>query len=380
MSIFARNPLTLYKYFAEVRPDCMKAYVFLIAAFLLCACSSDRYVSFSGYAQGGVWTVKANLKGANCPREEIASHIEALLEDIDFSLSGYNKGSLLSRLNSGERIVPDSLLIRAYDESYRYYLASGAAFDIAAAPLYDAWGFGFSSGQMPSDSEVTALLSCSSSSRLVPRMEDALGADGSLCAEDLLRCKHGADPSQTGLRAEEQSPGPVAPKLNFNAIAQGLTSDIIAEYLRSVGIRDMLVDIGEIYCCGLNPSGKPWTIGIDAPIDGNDTPGEHLQGIWNSGGLPLGIVTSGNYRKFYVRDGKKYAHTIDPRSGYPVSHSLLSATVVAPSATRADALATACMVLGPDRGRELILSDPELEACFIMDADSVWTSPGFLLR
>lgn len=334
----------------------------LLSVLCLSGCEGNRYVAFSGYAQGGVYTVKLNMRGVRQSPEQIRAHVDSLLEQIDFSLSGYNKASLLSRLNSGERIRPDSLLIRVYNESYKYYEASGGAFDIAAGPLFDVWGFGFKSGSFPEAAQIEALLRGCGTSRLRPTMEEAVGEDGMLCAEDLLMSR-GA-----------------APVLNFNAIAQGFTSDVIAEYLRGIGVTDMLVDIGEIFCSGRNPSGGGWSVGIDAPIDGNDTPGAQIEGVWNSEGRSVGIVTSGNYRKFYIKDGKKYAHTVDPRTGYPVQHGLLSATVVAPNATAADAMATACMVLGPDAARELILSDPSLEACLILDGDSTWTSPGFILK
>ena len=126
------------------------------------------------------------------------------------------------------------------------------------------------------------------------------------------------------------------PRLNYNAVAQGYSCDVVARYLYSIGVKDMLVDIGEIWCDGLNPSGRPWAVGID-----------QIDNVWSSEGKPCGIVTSGNYRKFYIRDGRKYAHTRDPVSGYPVDHNLLSATVVSSvSAADADALATWCMVTG----------------------------------
>ena len=167
--------------------------------------------------------------------------------------------------------------------------------------------------------------------------------------------------------------------MNFNAIAQGYSCDIVAEYLYSIGVKDMLVDIGEIFCDGRNPSGEGWSIGVDNPVDGNDSPGSDLRGIWRSNGAAQGIVTSGNYRKFYVKDGKKYAHTIDPRSGRPVEHGLLSASVVAPTAAEADALATACMVLGPQGARELVEALDGVEA-YLIFADGVWTSEGFNLE
>ena len=93
-----------------------------------------------------------------------------------------------------------------------------------------------------------------------------------------------------------------------------------AAALSKLGVKDMLVDIGEIFCKGVNPDGRPWSVGIDRPVDGNNSPGADLEGVWRSKGTPCGIVTSGNYRKFYVRDGRKYAHTIDPRTGFPADN------------------------------------------------------------
>ena len=175
----------------------------------------------------------------------------------------------------------------------------------------------------------------------------------------------------------------ICPKLNFNAIAQGYTCDKIAEYLHSLGVRDMLVNIGEIYSEGLNPSGKPWTIGVDRPEDGNmELGGKGLVGIWRRDGSGRGVVTSGNYRKFYVKDGRKYSHTIDPRTGYPVNHTLLSATIVAPDATLADAYATYCMVIGLDEAKIFIESSDGLEGYLVYaDGDSMseWASSGFNL-
>jgi thiamine biosynthesis lipoprotein len=145
----------------------------------------------------------------------------------------------------------------------------------------------------------------------------------------------------------------------------------------------MMVDIGEIFCDGVNPSGRQWTIGIDSPVDGNDTPGENIQAIFKVPSGPHGVVTSGNYRKFYVKDGRKYAHTVDPRTGYPVSHSLLSATIVAPDALSADAYATYCMVIGLEESKRFISSRPDLECCLIYDDDGIfrtWCSDGFILQ
>lgn len=300
---------------------------------LLAGCSADNYVTFSGYAQGGVYNIHVNMNGVEVSEEEIASSIDSLLEGIDFSISGYNHNSLLSRRNAGEEIVPDRYFNEVSSLSDKYKAMTDGAFDVYSGPLFDIWGFGFTSDSLPSPD------------RIALAMEE---------------CKQGKT-------------------LNFNAIAQGYSCDVVAGYLYSVGVKDMLVDIGEIFCDGLNPSGTGWTIGVDNPVDGNNTPGADLRGIWKSDGGPCGIVTSGNYRKFYIKDGKKYAHTIDPRTGYPVEHDLLSATIVAPTAAEADALATACMVWGPEKSKEFIESHPEIEG-YLITSEGVWTSSGFRLQ
>ena len=172
----------------------------------------------------------------------------------------------------------------------------------------------------------------------------------------------------------------VCPVLNFNAVAQGYTCDLVAAYLHSLGVKDMLVDIGEIYCEGVNAKGNFWKVGVDRPVDGNMTPGADLDGIWQGDGRGCGIVTSGNYRKYYEKDGKKYSHTIDPRTGYPVSHSLLSATIVTGNAADADAYATYCMVIGLEEAKAFISSAPDVEGYLIYDQDGQmkeWASEGF---
>ena len=305
----------------------------LVSLCFLPGCRRTGYAVFTGYAQGGVYTVKADLSGVSTPEATIGATIDSLLTGIDFSLSGYNKNSLLSRYNAGEAIEPDRFFREVRALSDRYKEETGGAFDVTAAPLFDIWGFGFTADSLPDPGRVAAALAA--------------------CKEEKV--------------------------LNFNAIAQGYTCDVIAGYLHSLGVKNMLVDIGEIFCEGVNPSGKGWTIGVDNPTDDNDTPGKDIRSIWQSDGGACGIVTSGNYRKFYIKDGKKYAHTIDPRTGYPVTHDLLSATIVAPTAAEADALATACMVIGPEKARELIESRPDIEGYLIM-AGGTWMSEGFAAR
>lgn len=302
----------------------------ILLSLLLSACTQTHYVQFGGYAQGGVWSVKANIKGVKARPAEIQKGIEAILEEIDTTLSGYNKRSQLSRYNAGEPVQLSPMFLEVKQAADKFKEETDGALNCAAGPLYDIWGFGFKTDSLPSDE---------------------------LVRQTLADC---------------------GKKLNFNAIAQGYSCDKVAAYLYSLGIKDMLVDIGEIFCDGLNPSGKPWRVGIDKPEDGNNSPGAKMEGIWESNGGPQGVVTSGNYRKYYIKDGVKYSHTIDPRTGYPVQHKLLSATVIAPTAMAADAYATYCMVIGTEKAQEFILSRPDLEACLI--SEEIWTSPGFKLQ
>ena len=336
----------------------------LLALLLLFSCARPAgYVQVSGQAQGGAYSVKLNLRGVRVPAQTVRDSIEALLIHIDTTLSGYNARSQLSRFNAGEPIRPNALFLDMYGLAYSLWQRSGGAVDCAAGPLFDAWGFGFREGSLPGPEEVERLLGQGGMGRLPQQLP--LDADGVL------------DPAVLDF-----------PRLNFNAVAQGYSCDVIARYLYSLGVKDMLVDIGEIWCDGRNPAGQPWAVGMDRPDDRAEDSviGDRgFTGVWLSGGGPAGVVTSGNYRKYYIRDGRKYAHTIDPVSGYPVQHNLLSATVVsARSAAEADAVATWCMVVGLEEARRLVLEDPALEGWLVWSAPDgslqEWGSPGFRLR
>ena len=154
--------------------------------------------------------------------------------------------------------------------------------------------------------------------------------------------------------------------LDFNAVAQGYTTDLIGEFLESRGVRDYLVDVGgEIYAKGTKPNGEQWTIGIEKPAENYDSE-RSVQIKINL--KDKGIVTSGNYRKYIEKDGVRYSHSIDTKTGYPVEHNLLSATIIAENASWADCLATICMVVGKEKASEL-LEDQGVEAYFIFVED-----------
>ncbi len=344
---------------------------------LLASCGpKDRYMSVSGYAQGGTYTVKLNLNGRNgmidVSPEEIRDSIDSILRNIDNSLSGYNKNSLLSRFNFGKPITPDSIFTDLYSHAVRIFHETDGVVDAGSGPLFDLWGFGFKNGDFPSDDKVREVMMSCGMRRMFPSIKDGIRPDGTVDGIGMLFCEKG--------KLEGEPPLPV---LNYNAIAQGYSCDLIAKYLYSIGVKDMMVDIGEIFCDGLNPSGQAWSLGIDKPVDGNNELGAQIQGIFRAPSGPHGIVTSGNYRKFYIKDGKKYSHSIDPRTGYPVTHGLLSATIVADDALTADAYATYCMVVGLEESQTLLESRPDLEGCLIYDEGGefkTWCSAGFVLE
>lgn len=299
------------------------------------SCSREQYYQITGYAQGGTYFVKYSR--ADIPPQNLKDGIDSILVAIDNAVSGYNPSSLLSKLNNaqdttGTQPSQRSILNELVCISDSIFSMTGGVVDSRAAALFDAWGFGFKDGKLPSDEAVAAAMNDRS-------------------------------------------------KLNFNAIAQGYSCDKVAAYLRIHGVGNYLVNIGgEMACKGVNPSGAGWSIGIDSPVDGNMNPGKDMSGTFNlEPGADCGVVTSGNYRKFYVVDGVKYSHTIDPRTGHPVTHNLLSATIIAPSSATADAIATYCMVVGMDEARAFIEKSDSLQACLIA-SDTLWRSENFILN
>lgn len=308
---------------------------------LLSGCGRQQaYLRIEGFAQGGTYHVICrSVKGLDA--QSLQEKVDACLQDIDFSLSGYNKGSLLSRLNAGEDLPLDNLFIECFARAKDVWEESGGAFDPSAAPLFDLWGFGFANKGMVTDRAVDSIRAFVGMDLLSLEERE----DGTHLAKADPRCK-----------------------LNFNAIAQGYSCDVVARILDTLGCTDYLVEIGrEILCKGKNASGSNWRIGLDRPTDGNFAEGEDLQAILEVS--DCGIVTSGNYRKFYVEDGRKYAHTIDPVTGRPVTHNLLSATITAADATTADAYATWMMVVGLECAREILDGRPELGALLVYEQD-----------
>lgn len=316
-----------------------------------CRRSGDGYNRIQGYAQGGTYHIIHALP-AHIDASAVENSVDSILRAIDNSLSGYNKGSILSRVNRGEDPVLDELFTECFIFSKMFWADSDGAFDPSAAPFFDLWGFGFEKGTPLGQSSIDSLWKF-------------VGME-----------KFSIHEASDGLHLKKEASGC---KLNFNAIAQGFTCDVIAGMLQDkFGIHDFLVEVGrEIICRGVSPRGGLWSVGLDRPTDGNMDEGKDLQEIFSI--TDRAVVTSGNYRKFYIKDGQKFAHTIDPRTGRPVTHSLLSATVFAPDATTADACATWFMVVGLEKAVEALEDLPELDVCFVYDEDGqmkVWKTSG----
>lgn len=274
----------------------------------------------------------------NREANDYQDEIDSLLIDFDRSLSAYLPGSIISRINNNDQNVRiDSMFREVFNKAREVTKISNGAFDITIGPIVNAWGFG---PELPKKTDST----------LIDSLIQFVGMDK-------VRIE--------GNRLIKSDPGI---KLDVNAIAQGYSVDVIADFLRDKGVKNYLVEIGgEVRTAGTKKKNIPWKVGVDKPYDNNIFPGRDLQVI-----LALedkSMATSGNYRKFYKENGIKYAHSINPKTGYPVRHKLLSVTVTAEDCMTADALATAFMVMGMEKSLKLVNQLDGVEAYFIYSDD-----------
>ncbi len=271
--------------------------------------------------------------------EGLKADIEAELKHLDGSLSPFNDTATITRINRNEDIVPDTFFTNVFRRSMEVSQETDGDFDITVAPLVNAWGFGFKKGAFPDSAMIDSLLLITGYTKV------SLAADRKVVKQDpriMLTC---------------------------SAVAKGYAVDIIARLLERKGVRNFMVDIGgEVVVRGQNPKQDLWHIGINKPVDDSLAVNQELQMVLQV--TDLGIATSGNYRNYYYKGDKKYAHTIDPHTGYPIQHSLLSATVVANDCMSADAYATAFMVMGLEKAEQFATAHPGIDACFIYSDDS----------
>lgn len=325
-------------------------WIFLtIASTTICSCNlynrPGYYITLTGPTQGTSYHITYQSNDSINYQGEI----DTLLRQFDLSLSTYEPASIISRINRDEPDVKLSdYFIHCFNASREVFEASDGAFDITVAPVVNAWGFGFTEKADPDSIMIDSLIQ--------------------FVGMDHIRIENN--------RIVKDFPGIM---LDVNAIAQGYAADIISEYFESKAITNYLVEIGgEVRAKGKNARGYYWRVGIDKPIDGIQLPGLQMEAVVSLKNRSL--ATSGNYRRYYIRDGVKYSHTIDPVTGFPVRHNLLSATVVADECMIADGFATAFMVMGVKRSKNLLKTRKDLEAYLIYTDESgkyaVYCSPG----
>jgi thiamine biosynthesis lipoprotein len=317
--------------------------LFVVVTFVSCK-EKAKFSEFNGFAQGTTYHMVFENTGT-VNSIGLRNQVEKILHRFDMSLSLYIDSSVVSRINRNETTIPDSFFVEVFKKSKEISTLTDGAFDVTVGPLVEAWGVGPDAHRNFSESKRDSLL------KLVG-MNKVEIKDGKLIK---------TDPHIS---------------LDFNAIAQGFSVDVICRYFDSRGIKSYLIEIGgEVRVKG-DKGGVLWKIGIDKPIDNNMMPGNDLEAIIEL--KDRALATSGNYRKFYIEDGIKYSHTIDPKTGYPAKNQLLSATILADECATADGIATACMVIGKDKTIEFLDRHPEYEGYLIYSDDSgnfrTWTS------
>ncbi|NPA66989.1 MAG: FAD:protein FMN transferase [Chlorobi bacterium] len=305
----------------------LSAAAFLSILFFACNNSKDFY-KIAGETQGTTYHMIYEGEHPNLKKQ-----VDSLLQVFDMSMSTYEPYSVISKVNRGNNVEVDELFTQMFNKAAEVTEHSGGAFDITVGPLINAYGFGYGKQETKIDSA------------LIDSLLQFVGMDKVKIVNNRL------------VKEDDRI------QLSGNAISQGQAVDFIAKFFREQGIENYMIEIGgELAVKGLK-DGKKWRVGIDKPYEGNDVAGQDLQTVLAI--TDKAVATSGNYRKFYVKDGKKYSHSIDPRTGYPAFQNILSATIIADDCMTADAYATACMVSGLEKSKEIIQNNPDLEAYFV---------------
>ena len=309
-------------------------FFFISLLLIVSACQTKQpkltEVAFQGAAQGTYYMVKYY----DVEARDLQSEVDSILKAFDQSLSLWVPNSVISKVNRKEEVILDEHFVRNLEISNEIAQKTNGAFDYTLGPLIEAWGFGFKE-KIP----------------LTQDKVDSMKAFVGYSKVDIVQNKIQFDDPRM--------------EVNFNAVAQGYSVDLIGAYLSSKGIDSYLVDIGgEILTSGYKPGGVEWVVGIQKPTD--DAEGA-IEAQVRVNLTNKAFVTSGSYRKYYEVDGKRYSHIIDAQTGYPVTHQLLSVTVLAKSCAEADAYATAFMVMGMEKAKKMLKDRQDLEAFFIYD-------------
>lgn len=310
----------------------MKKIVFIFGFFLLFTttiyCQSEP-IKIEGEAQGTTY----HITYFDQQNRNFKPEIVQLLKDFDLSVSTYIPNSIISRINSNEKnVIVDKYFKACFNKAKEVWKNTKGAFDPTVYPLVNAWGFGPGRKQKIEKTKIDSMLK--------------------FVGFQLIKLK--------GNKVVKKDPR-VA--LDFNAFAQGYSVDVVSEFLNSKGIAAYIVEIGgEVYAKGRKPNGKYWTVGIEKPIDNKESENAFKAIVKLEN---LAIATSGNYRRFIIEDGVKYAHHIDPKTGYPTKNNLLSASLFTKECISADANATGVLVLGLEKAKVFLQQHPEIQAYLI---------------
>jgi FAD:protein FMN transferase len=318
-----------------------KRYLFIASILLITLLTiwfipkpEKEYKKIEGFIQGTTYHITYEYN----KKKDLHPDIKKILQEFDMSLSSYNPNSIISRINSNDpTVIADDLFIEVFEKALEVNKKSGGAFDITVAPIVNAWGFGFTPGADIDSSLIDSLMQFIGMEKVILKDKKVIKSNPSVI-------------------------------LDVNAIAQGFSVDVVCRFLEKKKVKNYLVEIGgELRSKGNNPKGKDWKIGIDKPIDGNQIAGKSLQAVVKI--KDKALSTSGNYRKFYEKNGIKYAHTMDPKTGYPVVSKLLSASVMADDCITADSYATVFMVIGLEKSIEFLAVNKFLDAYLIYSDD-----------
>ncbi|MBR4137109.1 MAG: FAD:protein FMN transferase [Bacteroidales bacterium] len=312
----------------------MKKTPFLLLGILLISCAKQpQKIKYEGITQGSYFSISYYDEEGRTFENEI----DSIFKEVDNAVSLWNENSIIRKVNRNEDVVVNQIFKDNFEWARKASEFSDGAFDATIGPLVSAWGFHYKK-ELEMTPEMVDSIKQLVDYRKIEIVDDRVVK---------------ANPNMT---------------LDFNAVAQGYTTDLIGSFLETKGIFNYLVDVGgEIYAKGTKPNGDLWTIGIEKPAENFDSE-RSVQIKINL--KDKGIVTSGNYRKYIEKDGVRYSHSIDPKTGYPVEQNLLSATVIADNASWADCLATICMLVGKEKASKL-LEGQGVEAYFIFVEDGV---------
>lgn len=329
-----------------------------LCAVLSCGCARQESVhKIAGFAQGSYYAVTYYTAQDALSSERLQPAVDSLLQAFDLCASLWKENSEICRVNRNEDFAPSAMFCDMFGKAQQVSRLTGGAFDITVSPLVKRYGFSKKD------------------------KAEAGGETGTLGAEELAEILRFVGWKKVGIENGRVVKSDARLQLDFNAIAQGYASDLVSAMLDSLGISRYLVDVGgEIRARGRKPNGDRWVVGIEKPA------GNALDDRVVMTRMFLedqSLVTSGNYRKYFEENGRRYSHTIDPKTGRSVQHNLLSATVLCLDCWEADAIATACMVLGVDSAQAFLLRHADRYEGFLIYADSTslctWHTEGFPL-